>query len=507
MPKSEKQIGITFKDALEKLAGQFISPDTDVIAEQGHDIQIGGFFEFVRDIWALSYPNPEHFNLWHVKMLCDDVEGAMASGKYYVGILPRGHYKSTILGHAFSMWRLLTMTKDDEILYLSNSDTMAKRHITEIKKAIRANPVLKSIMRDRSVNSDFTFRFQIGGRHIQITSTGLTSFKRGMHVDGGMVADDLLKDPENPLNTSILTKIAEQFYKDAMFVPNPGAPVIVMGTPMAPNDLLAELMTDPRFIGRRLPVYDPIPGVEVLAPEIRSKEDLEQHRIARPVAFATEFMLKPYTSSIAYLNDNDIEEVENPNISPLSTSYSHVDELLEEKDLECVIAGFDIGKKRNPSHLAIFKAYRGEFKLIQMVSKFLDGVDYTEQANFINEVTERFDIDFGYYDNTRAELSDRDVHDNWKPMIFTIKIKRQLAQMFEKFVRKDSIELIQDKRQREQIVSVNNDLIAPETPEGHGDCFWSIALACMAYYDKNRYGFYSVGDIGEYLNITEHYKC
>ena len=503
MARSEKQLGITFKEAFEKLAEQFITPDIESISEVGHDLEISSFFEFVRDIWSLSYPHPEHFGLWHVEMLCNDVEQAIAEGKYYVAILPRGHYKSTILGHAFSLWRLLTLKKDDEILYLSNSDNLAKRHISEIKKAVRANPILKHVMKDRSANSQHTFRFIIGGRHITITSTGLTSFKRGMHVDGGLVADDLLKDPENPLNTNTLTKIAEQFHKDAMFVPNPGAPIIVMGTPMAPNDLLAELMTDVRFNGRRLPVYDPIPGVEVLAPEIRDKEDLEKHRIAQPVPFATEFLLKPYTSSIAFLNENDIESVENKELVSLSSSYSHVDELENEVGLQCVIGGFDIGKKRNPSHLAIFKAYSDKLKIVQINSSFLDGWDYTEQADFINQVTERFNINFGYYDNTRAELDDRDVHENWKPIIFTVKIKRQLAQMLEKFVRTGVIELIPDKRQKEQIISVNNDLQAPETFEGHGDCFWSVALACMAYYDKDRYGFHNIGDIGEYLQLTE----
>ena len=507
---ARKETGFSFEESLKRLAEEFVNPNAQSLSATGHDVQIGSFFEFVRDIWSLSYDNPEHFNLWHVKMLCDDVESSMSEGKYYVAILPRGHYKSTILGHAFSMWRLLTLTKDDEILYISNSDTMAKYHITEIKKAVRGNPVLRHIMKDRSANSQFTFRFGVGHRYIEITSTGLTSFKRGMHVNGGMVADDLLRDPDNPLNTNTLSKVAEQFHKDAMFVPNAGAPIVVMGTPMAPNDLLAELMEDVRFNGRRLPVYEPLPDrpdIPILAPEIRDKKWLEEQRVSRPVSFATEFLLKPYTSSIAFLNDNDIEEVENPKLLSLSNSYSHIEDLLkdeyDDKKLDCVIAGFDIGKKRNPSHLAIFKAYKDDFKITQINCSFLDGWDYTEQANFINDVTEKFGIDFAYYDNTRAELDDRDVHENWKPITMTMKIKRHLAQLLEKFVRTKNIELIQNKRQREQIVCVNNDLQAPETQMGHGDCFWSIALACMAYYDKARYGFHNLGDISEYLKITE----
>jgi hypothetical protein len=34
--------------------------------------------------------------------------------------------------------------------------------------------------------------------------------------------------------------------------------------------------------------------------------------------------------------------------------------------------------------------------------------------------------------------------------------------------------------QKEQILVVNRDLYAAETPNGHGDSFWSIGLACLA---------------------------
>ena len=37
-----------------------------------------------------------------------------------------------------------------------------------------------------------------------------------------------------------------------------------------------------------------------------------------------------------------------------------------------------------------------------------------------------------------------------------------------------------DAVQKEQILVVNRDLQAAETPNGHGDSFWSIALACLA---------------------------
>ena len=54
--------------------------------------------EFIENIWAHSYDNPQYFKAWHVSLLAEDIEECLAEGLNYVGILPRGHFKSTILG-------------------------------------------------------------------------------------------------------------------------------------------------------------------------------------------------------------------------------------------------------------------------------------------------------------------------------------------------------------------------------------------------------------------------
>ena len=59
---------------------------------------VGSFREFIENIWAHSYDNPQYFKAWHVSLLAEDIEECLAEGLNYVGILPRGHFKSTILG-------------------------------------------------------------------------------------------------------------------------------------------------------------------------------------------------------------------------------------------------------------------------------------------------------------------------------------------------------------------------------------------------------------------------
>ncbi len=40
-----------------------------------------------------------------------------------------------------------------------------------------------------------------------------------------------------------------------------------------------------------------------------------------------------------------------------------------------------------------------------------------------------------------------------------------------------TVDLVDDPRQHNQLLAVNNNLQAVESPQGHGDSFWSVALA------------------------------
>ena len=249
-----------FKDAFSLLAEGLV---------EHAPIKVGSFWEFVRDVWSKGYDNPEYFNAWHVGVVCEDVEEAIQQGLNYVAVLPRFHFKSTLLGHAFSIWRLLQATRDMSVLYLSYSDGMAKYHIQEINKTVNRNPIIKDWMKNRSPKADYSFRYHIGkNKPVEIMHGGLFSFKRGMHVNGALVADDILRDPENPLNIGQVTKVEDHFLTESMFIPLKGVPVIVLGTPMLPGDILAKLQKDDRFKSRVLPALDPSPTRRVLMPEL-----------------------------------------------------------------------------------------------------------------------------------------------------------------------------------------------------------------------------------------------
>ena len=317
--------------------------------------EVGTFREFVENIWCLSYDNPEYFKAWHVGVLTEDIEECLAEGLNYVAVLPRGHFKSTILGHAFSVWRLLKAPRDMAVLYLSYSDGMAKYHISEINKIVSRNPIITEMLVNRNPKADFSARFYKNNQPMDIMHGGLFSFKRGMHVNGALIADDVLRDPENPLNIGQITKVEDHFMTESMFIPLKESPVIVVGTPMMPGDLLAKLQDDERFKSRVLPALDPVPGRRVLAPEIMDEKYLLAQQKARPKSFASEFMLVPHFATESYFNEEDITKCEDETLR----SFPATKKFTGWETGDQIFGGFDVGKKKHPSHLVLFRK-RGE---------------------------------------------------------------------------------------------------------------------------------------------------
>ena len=466
----------TFSDAFNKLADGLVNHKA---------MQIGSFWEFLRDTWSLSFDKPDLFKAWHVGRVAEDIEWCLQENLNYVAVLPRFHFKSTILGHAFSVWKLLKSTRDSSILYLSYSDTMSRYHISEINKTINRNPVLKEYMVNRSPKADFSFRYYINGHPCEILHGGLFSFNRGLHTNG-LIADDILRDPENALNMGQLDKVTDHFLTESLYIPLKDDPVIVLGTPMLPGDLLDKLKDDERFFTRVLPALDPEPGRRVLLPELYSEEWLLQQQKARPKSFASEFLLVPHLSTEAYFEPAEIKACENEDLINYD-AYKEFDGPAGD-----VFAGFDVGKRRHPSHVVLFKK-RGEV-LQQIHQAWLDNWSYTDQVEYLNTLAETFNIKTGYVDNTRGELEDRGLDGCWKSLNFTQKSKRTMASIFEKYVQSNKVELLSDSRQTEQILCVNNELKAPEGPQGHGDSFFSVAMAMQAAFEHSKNSITTLGN-------------
>ena len=198
-------------------------------------------------------------------------------------------------------------------------------------------------------------------------------------------------------------------------------------------------------------------------------------------AFSKEMLLDPVRRAEGYFTAKQIDPpdgVINPSLK---------DRVYQDTD-NMVYGGLDIGKKRHPSHLSVLMEYGN--KLIQLHSKWFDGVNYNDQLTYCERVIEGLKIDDLPYDNTRGEFEAFDeqgiLPDVMRPVVFSKKSNWDMASGFDREVTNCTIELLPDERQRRQILMVDNNLKAPETPEGHGDAFWSNCLAIDAARGGNR---------------------
>lgn len=65
----------------------------------------------------------------------------------------------------------------------------------------------------------------------------------------------------------------------------------------------------------------------------------------------------------------------------------------------------------------------------------------------------------------------------FEPVIFTKKHMVAMASNLSDRMTQRTVEMLDDQRQQQQLLAVNNNLQAVETPQGHGDRFWSTAMA------------------------------
>jgi hypothetical protein len=473
---------IKYDDGFDHLA--------DLLSNTKGSINLTTFDNFVQDVFSKSYPDYS-FNTWHIRLISSWIDEILSSkNRLAIAALPRYHLKSTLCGYALSIFRMLQSFGDG--LYVSYKEELAQFHLSNLKQAITRNELLSSIFKDQKTQSDSMINYKIGDRKIvRMFSSGIFSMKRGIHTDSCVVVDDILGTVDNPLVLTDLEKAERMFNQEIMNIPNPGCPLIVFGTAIDYSDLLFKLRDNAEFGHLWLPAISPLAAEKDEYRKIYGNPDvLWETRFNRSwldgrkaqagwKSFASEFLLMPVLSAEAFFTRNDLD----PCIDKALKNYSIYQGY--DKEWHHVVAGLDIGKRRHPSHLSVFVDDKND-NLLQIHQEFWDGVEYTEQVDRIKTAISNFGIDKMYIDCTRGEMEERGLPRECVMIKFTGKGQRSQASFandFAKRVENHKVKLIDDDRFLSQILCVSNDLKAPQTVGGHGDSFWSVALALGAYQD------------------------
>lgn len=441
------------------------------------------FSFFVTNIFSESKDILKHGE-WTGGDFIDDIAGWLQLNKKTARVSAKDHFKSTSF-YAHIMWKILKlyMTKRSrEIQYFSYKESMSAYHLGKIKQAVECNPWFNGIL-DLKKEADGIISYSWDGVHkLTVNPKGLLEFKRGIHCPDVYV-DDPLQDPENKMIPTKITRINDIIKNQIMDMAQ--EELHIVGTAQTNHDFFFDKELMFRFSVRILPAIVDEANKIVLWEEWMDWDELMAKKRERgEKIFRQEYLVEPVYSANAYFPKEKLMKCVNASLKNYTIDEwdKEVERRIENDKTELLetdkVGGWDLGKRQHPAYFTWFEKIKG--KRIQRMLKWFDGVDYTEQLEYISEVVERCGLYTVFYDSTRGELEmleeKGELPAEFQGVHFTFKAKNAMATAWDKDITNGNIELINDKRSLDQILIVNNELQAPETPEGHGDSFWGVGL-------------------------------
>ena len=159
------------------------------------------FYDYVRIVAPYAVMGMVH------KEFCDFLQHNPDRASYMLGLLPRGHRKSFIIG-MYCCWRIM-MNPAITILYYSSTTDLAEKQLRSVKQTLESkihqklwpdliDPVEGN--RDKWSSSeicvDSPIRTREGVRDSTVSTAGLTTTTTGAHADL-IVLDDLVEPNNN----------------------------------------------------------------------------------------------------------------------------------------------------------------------------------------------------------------------------------------------------------------------------------------------------------------------
>lgn len=447
------------------------------------------FSDFVLGIFSASFDNFTYGD--YIEAVCERYDAYNMT----IDVGPREHFKSTRLYARimYNIWRARPEVGDPggEGHYFSYNVDMSRYHLEKVKDLIDRNPYFDSVVDlKKTADSAISYAWPLTGERkklgpkVTFNPSSLLSFKRGIHARW-IYIDDPLKDPENKMVPTVIHKINRVVLVEVLQMVNEGGECRVVGTPQTWADFYFMPEVGEQFNVTIAKAYVDEAREVVLWPEAWPFERLKRReRLIGRTRFSQEFLATPAYEATSYVDAEALEACIDPTLE--SVKLGPIYEFYKGK---WVVGGHDIGKKAHPAHCAIYyrthttEDSRGKpvHHYKQIVSKWFDRVDYKDQVDWLNQAIECFNVSVLRYDNTRGEFETMaeqgKLHRNLEPIVFGSRNQNGLASSFDAKINGREVTMVNDTRQKEQILAVDGNLKAMETPEGHGDSFWSNVLA------------------------------
>lgn len=465
-----------------------------ILIRKARDIGKKDFKFFVKHIFSASFDN--FVGGQYVDEVCD----FMQANKKTIRVSARNHFKS--MGtYAHVMWRILQtegdysqekkkyIGKNWDAYYFSYQKELASHHIgghaNSIRRLIERNPYFYGI-KDLKPTAESILLYTWDDEHTaMVKPQGLLAFKRGLHAPTVYV-DDPFQDPEDKMNPTVIFKINRNFVNQVMSIPYNDGELHVVGTAQTKDDFYFDKDITHRFAVSIRPAVVDWSRKIPLWPEWMNWKELmaKQKELGR--WFPQEYLCEPVSSESSFFQRDQIDKITFPIYNSqgimINNRVKHplvVPFVQKAPWTYPIIGGLDIGKKRHPSHVSVFMV-KGEM-WIQIYQEFWDFMDYSDQLNKCTEIISHFGVEYFGYDNTRGEFEAfkemGSLPGAMQEVNFNNKTKGKLSTIFDEKVSRGLMRLLKDDRQKKSILSVTNEIVALETPEGHGDAFFSILSA------------------------------
>lgn len=416
----------------------------------------------------------------------------------------RSHSKSSVF-YALGCWRAKRLILEPrEQFYISSTDDMARYHTKKMRKFIEAmldHGLIKNTVFINNNIAEIALKNTKTGKTFLCMPWGLHAKYRGAHPHDCLL-DDILGEPTIKQDSVALYK-AERAFKDIISkLPKAvGGTIHLMGNAQTGDDLHFQLaaMVDPDtgehiYDWASYPAFLPGPdgkepqppnyeNAKILWPEYWTRQMLLAEYATGMDSFETQFQCKPASFADTYFRELNFVDTDR--------DFTLLDSLPGARVDGDAFIGYDPGKSRHPAHAVCFIRDK-DAQLWQVESKWWEPEDKTtwdDQLSVLLQWCKTYNVYKVYWDASREELK-TDWERNALPISFTPHPlnsrpnKNKVATAFKEWVQRRAIHLFNEPRQLKHILSVDNNLKAPEILNGafrgHGEAFWSVGMAALA---------------------------
>lgn len=506
--------------------------DADIMdaASKIYDETYNSFYSFFDKIFSIAIKDKygEYVSGDYIKRSCDFLQYNQRT--MYLG--PRGHLKSVRL-YAYIAWKIWRNKKDKKnirIDYLSYNQDLAAMHVENLKDLINRTFFFAEGLYDEDSTATSKASYiwlEPGARKeslpkIDLGAYGILGGLRGGHPQLLIVDDPYQNDMKKNIGAiepDIVKKINIIFDTTVLPMPLFGDELHVTGTPQSYADLWfnqkyrKESEKDSlKFNVRIEPAYKhydyvtqkylPEINPEALWPELFPLDGLkQQEEMLTTQQFKQEYLCTPRSSAESFFEieriEKSIEYGKEIGLINHDNGYAFLPLDTERYFGQYIFATYDPGQMKHPAHFAVF-AY-GNGKLTQLVSKFMDNWDYAQtqpgkpcQFGYISDAVHHFQIQKIYGDNTNSVLKttiERGEIPGLTEVKITHSLKGKMAYAIQKHLGKTEIRLLDDSRQKESLLAVQNEgLKIVETSQGHGEFFTTLGFAVINTLEEGKIG-------------------